>query len=343
MHIHQMAKALVAIDQLADFIPVISTLTNLVDLSQKIIMDIGKMISNQEPKNYYHKNIDEKSYWQCMCGLIPVVGNAIIGSIKIYDRQASVKEVNLGDEYLASGDKESAVEHFLIAAKKGNVLALYKLGTCQDNDECASEYFTMAAEKGNTDALIELGNIYLDKMIDLNKHGELLEREGSWVGGKFIFYHDRFATDPNGKRAFEFFQEAAQKGNARGMFKLGCLYVQEEGVFKNDAEAVKLFKNAADKGDPDALFTYGCMLKTGKFCFSSHEEDEDKVVEIDRPEAVKYFEKSAEKGYLAGYLQLAECYEYGLGVEKDPKKAQEYQKLYDKALRHAFYRGDFLI
>lgn len=323
MRIHPIAKALVAIDQIADFIPIISTITNLEDISQKIIMDLGKMISHQKPsENYYYKNLDQKSYWQCMCGLIPAFGNAIIGSIKIYDRHISVKEIKLGDISLASGDKEGAVSHFRIAAEKGNTAALYKLGTCEEDESMREYYFMKAAESGNTDALIELvelGDIYFCKM---RGSGEQLSRQDAQYSN---------ARNPDCKRAFELYQKAAQLGSARSMFALGRLYALGLGVIQNNAEAVKLFKNAADNGDPNGLFTYGTMLQTGKLGFDK-DEYEDEVIEVDQSEAIKYFEKAAEKGYFSAFLHLAKAYKKGLGVEKDLKKAQEYQMLYDKAI-----------
>jgi hypothetical protein len=60
-----------------DFIPVVSTVTNLVDLAQKFIFHISKSTEPTEEKNesHYFEYIKNKNTQESLVRLIPVVGN----------------------------------------------------------------------------------------------------------------------------------------------------------------------------------------------------------------------------------------------------------------------------
>lgn len=68
---------LIKIDTFADYIPVVSTVTNLVDLFFKAVV-----LPTIEKKNHYYTHIDDKSVLRCLILLIPILGNLIVA---IYD------------------------------------------------------------------------------------------------------------------------------------------------------------------------------------------------------------------------------------------------------------------
>ncbi|MBS4168608.1 HEAT repeat domain-containing protein [Parachlamydia sp. AcF125] len=68
-------------DQVSDYIPVISTLTNLIDLFQKYVVLSRKQKVNVS-KNHYYAHLQQKSFSRCIVLLIPVIGNILVA---IYD------------------------------------------------------------------------------------------------------------------------------------------------------------------------------------------------------------------------------------------------------------------
>jgi serine/threonine protein kinase/TPR repeat protein len=56
----------------------------------------------------------------------------------------------------------------------------------------------------------------------------------------------------------------AERGNSKAQVRLGDLYLQGEGVERNDQEAVRLFRKAADQGDNDAQLRLGDMYAKGR-------------------------------------------------------------------------------
>ena len=56
----------------------------------------------------------------------------------------------------------------------------------------------------------------------------------------------------NYTKAVEWFQAAANQGNARAQYSLGIMYENGEGVPQNTEEAIKWFKKAAEQGYENA-------------------------------------------------------------------------------------------
>src|SRR5215471_16847186 len=61
------------------------------------------------------------------------------------------------------------------------------------------------------------------------------------------------ATSESLRKAAEFFQKAADRGNAYAQYHLGWLYERGEGVPKDFAKAEQLYQKAADQGNKDAI------------------------------------------------------------------------------------------
>src|SRR5690606_40942624 len=63
------------------------------------------------------------------------------------------------------------------------------------------------------------------------------------------------------KKAVEWYQKAAEKGNADAQFNLGVMYKNGNGVAKDYKKAVEWYQKAAEKGNANAQFNLGVMYK----------------------------------------------------------------------------------
>lgn len=112
-----------------------------------------------------------------------------------------------------NGDHELAVEHYLMAAKEGNTVAMCILGgVCEDerNYKKAVEYYLMAIKKGNTEAMWRLGYIYESCVY------------GSCVNG----------IERNYEKAVEYYLMAVNKGSTAAMRRLAMYYVVREDNYE---------------------------------------------------------------------------------------------------------------
>lgn len=100
-------------------------------------------------------------------------------------------------------------------------------------------------------------------------------------------------------------RRAADNGHAGGTYLLGYLYSHGQGVPKDDAEAVRLFRTAANKNDISAMFALGGMYANGR------------GIDKDLFEAKRWYHKAAEAGYTPAMVAVGELYAGGMGVPKD--------------------------
>jgi hypothetical protein len=88
------------------------------------------------------------------------------------------------------------------------------------------------------------------------------------------------------------------------------------GVVRNEARAFQMMKAAAEQDYPIAQHGIGFMYLEGD------------CVEQDSAEAAKWFRKAADHGLAGSLTTLAQMYETGNGVAKDPEEAR---RLYAEA------------
>jgi hypothetical protein len=114
-------------DNLCDYIPTVSTLSNLIDLFQKYV--ILPFISNQTIDNsHYYTHLKNKSILRSIVLLIPVIGNVIVG---IYDfglnnrkiMLAAVKKNGLALQYASKRLKSD--KEIVLAAVQQDGFAIY--------------------------------------------------------------------------------------------------------------------------------------------------------------------------------------------------------------------------
>ena len=68
---------LIKIDQYADYVPFVSTATNLVDLFQKCVL-IPRMKPEEIEQSRYYTYLQDKSVMRCITLLVPLFGNGVI-------------------------------------------------------------------------------------------------------------------------------------------------------------------------------------------------------------------------------------------------------------------------
>ena len=115
-------------------------------------------------------------------------------------------------------------------------------------------------------------------------------------------------------KAMEYFQLAADAGNAEGWRGLGNLYVNGQGVEMNLDKAREYYDLAAEQGDAKALYNIGAL-----YLYDMGEKQ-------DTGKAIEYYQKAGELGCADAYTMLANIYLYGVGVEQDIGKTVEYNQ-----------------
>ncbi len=126
-------------------------------------------------------------------------------------------------------------------------------------------------------------------------------------------YENGEGVEKNMTKAFELHKQAAQAGNAKAQQRLAYFYYNGWVVSKDVKTAVKYFEQAADNGDPVASLFLGVGYYSGEF------EGVKQNYEL----AVKYLELPAERDVEIAQSYLAQCYFFGNGVSKNYSKAVE--------------------
>ena len=93
-------------------------------------------------------------------------------------------------------------------------------------------------------------------------------------------------------------------------------------------EALMFLKEAADKGSIESIKLLGVLYMSGQYA---------PYPPRDMRLAIRYYEMAAAENDEEAMYWLGQCYEMGLGVEKDPEKAEEWKQ---KALEAGFVPAD---
>ena len=122
----------------------------------------------------------------------------------------------------------------------------------------------------------------------------------------------------------------AEQGNAGAQFTLGLMYNFGRGVAQDDTEAMKWYLTAAEQGLADAQFRLGYMFSLGNNyvlynadLFKDEEalQSAGRDVPQDDTEAVKWYRKAAEQGFVPAQHALGVMYDAGIGVPQDDVQA----------------------
>src|SRR5580693_3993217 len=123
------SNALVKIDNFSSYVPVLSTVVNLVDLFQKCAV-IPRMKKEDVLHSHYYTHLDQKSFARCIALLVPILGNIIIAIYDFVNRAWNNKEYVLamvnqnGEALMDASLRLRNDKDVVLAAVQKNGLAL---------------------------------------------------------------------------------------------------------------------------------------------------------------------------------------------------------------------------
>jgi len=258
--------------------------------------------------------------------------------------------------YQTAAGRKKAIEE---EAANGNPVAQYYLGICYTQGglgipkdyKKAVKWWKKAAKNGNAYAQMKLSDCYRRGLFGIKKKRKEADK---WY-----------------KEAGESYKKAAEAGNVEAQYRLANLYARGyAGIPKNEKEAFKWYKKAAESGNSNAQLRLGFCYDTGSLGTPKSKSEAEKwykeainrgsvgAMQLlgglyaksgDYKKAIKQWEKTLEKRSIWGEFCLMRCYELGLGVSKDDKKAAEYLGNIKKRLKKrapaflgfAYYYGQY--
>ena len=206
----------------------------------------------------------------------------------------AISQLTVGASYYeGSGiqkDYSKAAHWYKKAAEQGNAWAEYFLAGCYINGE--------GVEKNQKEAIYWLLAASKSGLVPAQNNLALIYQNGEGV-------------EKNPAEASIWLKKAADTGNGVASFNLAKNYEEGLGVGKDLGLAVLYFEKALQNGVPDAKDDLLRVKQDLKQAGSGDKQLEytDKLL------------KRAESGDLKAQLDIAECYDKGLGVQKNPEKA----------------------
>ena len=192
--------------------------------------------------------------------------------------------------WIVKKDYKEALKWYLLAVEQGDPRAqceaafMYSHGYgTEQNDARAAELYTKAEESGNTSAMVNLGEMY----------------------------YSGNSVEQNYAKAMELFLKASELGGTEGAaeYWIAGMYLDGEGVVKDDTKALEWYQKSAEQGLADAQYMLGQMYEDGEGASQ------------DYVKAAYWYNKAALQGNATAENNLALLYENGLGVQKDHKHA----------------------
>jgi TPR repeat protein len=160
------------------------------------------------------------------------------------------------------------------------------------------------------------------QLADLIRSAEGRNGQGPWVEQAQFELGERYyrgeAVPRDMAKAAEWWQAAAERGNASAQASLGYMYYRGalvgERVFRDDAEAILWWQKAADQGHAGAQYSLGFMYRTGQ------------GVSRDDVKAAEWYQKAADQGHASSQYSLGFMHYRGEGVSRDAVKAVEWYR-----------------
>lgn len=187
-------------------------------------------------------------------------------------------------------------------------ILLYQSNKDQVNIEEVIEYFKKASDLGDTDAMVNYAIM-------------LLKREEK-------------PSESTKEEAIKYFKLSIQNGNSSAMYNFAYILLLGKKLDKNIEEAINYYKMAIDNGNTFASILEK-MKKLAFNCFKLSQSmgndvsfhnvgifyEKGIVTNVDKKEAIKYYEKGFEEGYLNCGCQLG-C----LLINSDDEKASNFSE-----------------
>ncbi len=203
--------------------------------------------------------------------------------------------LELGQKYEKMADDCSALEKKYVELKG-----------IEETNRIIFNKCKMAAEQGNAKAQYDLAECYLigkGTIKDDFKVAYWREKsaEQGYVEAQYELANYCYSGKDD-KKAFFWYKKAAEQGHLKAQYELACCYQKGIGVEVDNVQAYFWFKKIAEKG---------------------YKDSGDKLVELElifKEQDILYFNKQkeeAEKGGLQSQYEVAGCYYYGKGVDRD--------------------------
>lgn len=249
-------------------------------------------------------------------------------------------------------DKKLGFDFFKQSAEKGHTQSIYLVGYCLQNgfgseySDSFVEWYQRAADAGHARASLKLALIYDDGLSvssDYDKVIHYLNQSANCgnAEAKFRLYEklsDQITDESGRQRLRQLLEQAAEAGfkDARNKFAK-CLL--EGDLFSKDVDrSIQLMERSVDDGDHGVFFLLDsvaeCDLTSARrdallritkksadlfnqyAAFQYAQQLEAKGSKKDLEEAHKYYASAAALGHHAAVLDLARCYQHGLGCDK---------------------------
>lgn len=196
--------------------------------------------------------------------------------------------------------------------------------TKEGNIKEAIRLYTIGVNRGNTDMMVELGYIYVHDeypgYYDLEKGIALYEKAASKdhpVALNNLGYHHQSGVGypQDIKKALKYFRRSAELGDGLALQNLGLLYFYGEYVLEDYDLALDYYKQAEKK-----------------YYYNDEKFAEIYYQRSDYDNLQRYLKKDTQGSYSDIYYGI--MYDEGLGVKVSPKKAIKY---YEKSLEKGYY------
>ncbi len=198
-----------------------------------------------------------------------------------------------------------------------------------------------------SDVLIYNANDIIDRIQNAAYSGDAVSM--ACLGD--IYYYGLVDEYYDEVQAFEWYQSAADLGDAYAMYRTGLMYECGTGVAQDYEKAEEWYLKSADKGNADAMLaigllyyddvskqiewykkaasagSVGAMYNLGDVYYYGMDIDQD------FEEAFKWYNQAADAGDEWAMAVISEMYRNGEGVQQDEEKADEW---YNKAIENGF-------
>ncbi len=139
-------------------------------------------------------------------------------------------------------------------------------------------------------------------------------------------------TEPDFNKAYDLLKPCADSGHPRAQNLLGMMYLNGDGIEKNEKVGFGYIEKSALQAYPAAEFNLGRLYKEGVGC------------ELDYKKALEWFQVSAEHGNQRGFYSIGYMHMKGLGTGQSYPKAIEFFKKSDYPmakhwLAYSYYFG----
>jgi uncharacterized protein len=211
-----------------------------------------------------------------------------------------------------------------MAQAQANLGFAYRDGTGVEADPGeALKWFRLAADQGQTTAMVNVGRAYrFGQGVPKDAQAAIRWFEAADASGDPLgtvnlawMYGYVSETPRDETKAYSLFQKAAERGQPDAMYELFLAYKNGRGVAADPQTATSWLVKAAEAGH-----AYAQSVRGRRFAEPIFDSDPEGRQPKNMPEAVRWYQLSAEQDCSRGQYYLGLCYIEGEGVEKDEEK-----------------------